>query len=186
MIKKKRITREGLLNTATELIMQNGLERLSVRSLCSVLGIGKGSFYTYFASKNDLMISVVRYVAADRLDRSKVLIANIVSPLAQLEKLIVEPTDGIQEFSAIYAMIYDSHQSIRALVATEYLNNYIRFVANIIQDGIEAGELVDIDPVSLATMLITAHDFLATARSVNTTHIDPDVYRQTVLRLITK
>ena len=52
---KKQVKREEIIEAAKNLIMQKGYRKTSVEDITSAVGIAKGSFYTYFKSKDFLM-----------------------------------------------------------------------------------------------------------------------------------
>lgn len=55
---KKQVKREEIISTAQKLIIQKGYRKTSVEDITKEAGIAKGSFYTYFKSKDSLMESI--------------------------------------------------------------------------------------------------------------------------------
>lgn len=55
---KKQVKREEIISTAQKLIIQKGYRKTSVEDITKEAGIPKGSFYTYFKSKDSLMESI--------------------------------------------------------------------------------------------------------------------------------
>lgn len=52
---KKQVKREEIIEAAKKLIMQKGYRKTSVEDITNEVGIAKGSFYTYFKSKDFLI-----------------------------------------------------------------------------------------------------------------------------------
>lgn len=52
---KKQVKREEIIEAAKNLIMQKGYRKTNVEDITNAVGIAKGSFYTYFKSKDSLM-----------------------------------------------------------------------------------------------------------------------------------
>ncbi len=52
-------TKERLVETAMELIWQNGYGSVSVDGICKTAGVKKGSFYHFFPSKADLAVAAM-------------------------------------------------------------------------------------------------------------------------------
>lgn len=52
-------SRTKLINAAAKLIAREGIESLTVRSVCSEAGLSVGTFYYFFEDKNDLMMSFI-------------------------------------------------------------------------------------------------------------------------------
>lgn len=55
---KKQVKREEIISAAQKLIIQKGYRKTSVEDITKEVGIAKGSFYTYFKSKDSLMESI--------------------------------------------------------------------------------------------------------------------------------
>lgn len=53
--------REALLTTALQCIVDRGLIHSSIEVLCRKVGISKSFFYTFFASKEELVLEALRY-----------------------------------------------------------------------------------------------------------------------------
>src|ERR1700754_2329559 len=52
--------RERLLRTAEQLFYAEGVRAVGVERLLTVSGVGRASFYRHFASKDDLVVAVLR------------------------------------------------------------------------------------------------------------------------------
>lgn len=55
--KKKKATRAAIMEAAINLFGERGYESTSVSTLAKAAGIGKGTIYSYFASKNEIMLA---------------------------------------------------------------------------------------------------------------------------------
>ena len=54
---KKKATRAAIMEAAINLFGERGYESTSVSSLAKAAGIGKGTIYSYFASKNEILLA---------------------------------------------------------------------------------------------------------------------------------
>jgi AcrR family transcriptional regulator len=55
---KAEKTRKKLLATADRLINQRGYENVAVEDITKACGVAKGTFYNYFAQKQDLVLAL--------------------------------------------------------------------------------------------------------------------------------
>lgn len=62
--RKKRQTREALLRVALELFEAQGYEQTAVHEITDAVDVSERTFFRYFASKEDLVLSFVRDAAA--------------------------------------------------------------------------------------------------------------------------
>lgn len=63
--KKKRKTRQAILQSAVNLFRDKGFEQTSVEELARASGIGKGTIYGYFQTKSDIL----KALCEDKLER---------------------------------------------------------------------------------------------------------------------
>ena len=52
-------SREELLDTARQIVFQEGIDQLSIRTLAKKQNISVGAVYNYFPSKADLLLAIV-------------------------------------------------------------------------------------------------------------------------------
>jgi AcrR family transcriptional regulator len=58
--RKKQHTRDALIQAALELFLAKGYDRTAVREITDVVDVSERTFFRYFASKEDLVLSFVR------------------------------------------------------------------------------------------------------------------------------
>ena len=76
------ITKQKLLDTAEDLIKTNGLSSLSVEEITKEADVAKGTFYTYFKHKEDIIAEICRgYFKQIELEITKTKNKNIVEKL---------------------------------------------------------------------------------------------------------
>ena len=60
-ISSKKITREKLLDQGVAMLMERGYHGTGLQELLASVGVPKGSFYNYFASKEEYGVEVIRH-----------------------------------------------------------------------------------------------------------------------------
>ena len=58
---KKRRTKKAILDAAVELFGKNGFEKTSIAQLAEKAGVGKGTVYGYFKTKQDILYAFCEY-----------------------------------------------------------------------------------------------------------------------------
>jgi TetR/AcrR family transcriptional regulator, fatty acid metabolism regulator protein len=53
-------TRNKIYNVAIELLENIGYEKIRIEDICKQAGVSVGSFYTYFNSKNDILVEIFK------------------------------------------------------------------------------------------------------------------------------
>lgn len=79
--RRRRNTRSGntiksILEAAERVILESGVERVSILDVCKVAGISRGTFYRYFSSQDELLDAFSKY-KRERFHRS---LAEALSP----------------------------------------------------------------------------------------------------------
>ncbi|RSL33370.1 TetR/AcrR family transcriptional regulator [Salibacterium salarium] len=110
---------ENIIVTALRLFSEKGYFSTSVQEIVSYCGISKGSFYNYFASKEDLLIEVFRYNHQQMLWRAKnVNLDQSLSPKEQLIKKIKLELEGLynnREFFLLLHKVVPIHENKKLL-----------------------------------------------------------------------
>ena len=63
--------KEQIVETAMSLILKNGYSHTSVEDITNSIGIAKGSFYTYFKSKNLLLRTIIEEQIKSSLEQQE-------------------------------------------------------------------------------------------------------------------
>lgn len=112
---KKQVKREEIIEAAKKLIMQKGYRKTSVEDITHEVGIAKGSFYTYFKSKDFLIETLLSEKAEIHKEYMKKLIEGTKTLEEAVEKYIeyylVMPTKDI-EFVLVMVKMMRSIDSI--------------------------------------------------------------------------
>lgn len=68
--------KEQLVESAMSLILKKGYSHTSVEDITNDIGIAKGSFYTYFKSKNLLLVTIIDSKINDVLEKQRIQLEN--------------------------------------------------------------------------------------------------------------
>lgn len=88
--------RERILAAAEQLMLSRGYSALGVAEICAAAGVPKGSFYYFFASKEQLALAVVDEHWAGRRAAWDRALAPDVPPLARLRRLYASTEEGLR------------------------------------------------------------------------------------------
>ncbi|QTC40130.1 TetR/AcrR family transcriptional regulator [Bacillus sp. V3] len=97
--------RKAILETAVELFAEHGYNRTSMQQIADSIGISKGSLYSFFQSKEDLIISI--YEHYQQLVFERAFVVGLDSNMAQEERLAKQfqvQFEGILEYKSYMKM----------------------------------------------------------------------------------
>lgn len=97
--------RQELLDFATRRFAANGYHPTSVAELVDGLGVGKGVFYWYFESKEDLLVSILRSGEHDLRQAQMKAISDAGDPLHRIELAIRASMQWWAEHRDLYVLI---------------------------------------------------------------------------------
>ncbi|MGL6066857.1 MAG: TetR/AcrR family transcriptional regulator [Cetobacterium sp.] len=79
-----------ILEMAKDVLLKKGIFKTRIEDITNNLGIAKGSFYTYFKSKDELLEAVINEVYKIRKNELEELLQTILDPKEQLKSFIVK------------------------------------------------------------------------------------------------
>ncbi len=158
-----------ILRAATEVFAEQGFNSVTVAAIADRAGIGKGTVYEYFSSKDELLFAVFEWMNEGIFDRIHGLIEVAGTTLERLRSLLDLGAQITREQMEMQAVVLDFWSASRGTKVEERYNqaclatfrSYRRLVANVIREGQAAGEIrSNIDPEAVATMVVAAMDGL--------------------------
>ena len=150
---KKEQKRELILDAAFELILENGYSNTKIIDIANKVGIGKGTVYEYFESKEMIALELISTRAA----RDYVIICEQVNMLPtakeQLSRYVQLQLETFSKFKMNMAdfrnefLRNDSEISSKIITAIHDIAFLqLGFIYNIIKKGIANGEFKQLDP----------------------------------------
>jgi AcrR family transcriptional regulator len=143
--------REQLITCAARLFAERGYHPTSVADIVAALGVGKGVFYWYFASKEELLTELLKSSNHELRKRQQQAIGAEVDPVRRIELGIrgsFEWFRGHREYFAIiqFAATDETFAPVLARNREISIADTIRHL----KDGIVEGSIRDGDPEMLA------------------------------------
>ena len=146
--------KETIIKTGIRLVMEKGIQNISVEDITKTCGYSKGTFYYYFSSKDDFLLSAIRgFNIDDAYNEAKnaegLSVSGRIALYMKRYAEIMHENIGI-EFCRIWARLVLQYQS------TERYYIDLEQVEALLQDAVNAGELrEDMNVRDMARMLLT-------------------------------
>jgi AcrR family transcriptional regulator len=148
---------EQILHAARQCFLENGYFATRMDEIADESGLSKGGIYFHFDSKKDIFRSLVE----QEYETAMELVAGAIDSDADIESMIMDlghhftqryATTDAARFMAIIAEMALRDEEIRQMLL-QLQENYIDRLAAVLQNGVEEGELKEVDPESAALML---------------------------------
>ncbi|MDD5405290.1 MAG: TetR/AcrR family transcriptional regulator, partial [Sulfuricella sp.] len=170
MVVKKRqsaeVRRHDMIEAAMEIIRQEGVSKLTTRSLSKAVGIAQPTLFLHFGNKSYVLVALVDAVQERMQKEMEGLDLARLSPLERLKAVIRAHLSFIQKQPGIPRLLFSEELQSGDPVFRDRMNQlvqfFLKFIAGLISVGQETGEIrSDIIPQQAACLLIAAVQGLA-------------------------
>ena len=159
-----------IIEAAAQIFAQKGYARASVADIALKAGIGKGTIYEYFKSKEDLFFAVFEWFIWQTDAVAKVRISALGGTAAERLKALSDSVMGMwEEIEDAFILTMEfwaasSSSQLRDRIKKAFRNLYKEFRATVvalIKDGIDRGEFrPDVKPEPVAAAMVGTWDAL--------------------------
>lgn len=160
----KITTREAILLATDRLLARYGYKKMTIDDLANEVGIGKGSVYLHFSSKEEIALSHIDGIIERMKSNLRAIAAKSSKVDVRLREMLLERVlyrfDSVQHYS----------QSLNELLAVlrpklldrrkRYFSEEARIFAEIIDEGSREGVFAKIDPDDTAITFLSATNAL--------------------------
>jgi AcrR family transcriptional regulator len=154
--------RDAIIDTSATVFARSGYHATGIAELCEVNGFGKGAFYYYIGSKEELLAAIHDRVMDEVLLGADRVVAAGGSPSEQLEMLGTELLDVIHRYPDhvwVFLHEFPALTGERADQFRERRAGYERRVEGVLRAGVEVGEFRDLDPWLTARAWLGMHNY---------------------------
>ena len=161
---RRRTSRDSILDATDRLLARNGYKRMTIDELAKEVGIGKGTIYLHFESKEDIALSHIDRIIERlkfRLDSLAFSKGSVESRLrSMLNERVMFRFDSVQHYSQSLNELL-SHLRPKLLERRErYFDEEARIFEKVIAEGKRSGELAVRNAEDAARTLIDATNSL--------------------------
>ena len=161
---QQKSTRHAILDATDRLLTRHGYKKMTIDDLAREVGIGKGSVYLHFTSKEEIALSHIDRII-ERLKNSLQTIAEKPTSVdSRLHEMLIERVlfrfDSVQHYTQ---SLNDLLASLRPKLLERrkrYFDEEARIFATVLTEGQELGRFVSGDTFDMAHTLLVATNSL--------------------------
>ncbi|MDN5334547.1 TetR/AcrR family transcriptional regulator [Sphaerochaeta halotolerans] len=141
---KAEATKRLIFESALTLFRQKGFNQVSIQQITDYAGTAKGSFYTYFSTKSDIIVDAFWAIDAyyrsieDEVSREEDA-AHKLLKFTELQLTYVRDVIGVEMLKVLYANQVSNEGSTK--VITDQSRFWHTFIKTIIEKGQQTGEI---------------------------------------------
>jgi AcrR family transcriptional regulator len=187
------VRKTQIIAAAARVFAQKGFSGAVIAEIAAEAGIGKGTVYEYFNSKEDLFFAVFQWLSRKIASAATVKISALGGSASQrLMALNESVVNSILNMMDMFSLVLEfwaasSSAIMRQRFKAAFKQTYRDFrsiVSSVIRDGMESGEFSsNVNPESLAAALVGAWDALFLQAWFDET-FDPLVTAQDFMALV--
>jgi AcrR family transcriptional regulator len=160
----QRDIRNAILDATDRLLARDGYKKMTIEELAREVGIGKGSVYLHFTSKEQIALSHIDRI----IERLKQRLSNIAhgsgSCADRLRNMLIERVifrfDSVSDYSQNINDMLARLRPQLLMRREQYFADEAAILIAVIAEGIERGEFEDVNKEDAAEALIVATNSL--------------------------
>jgi AcrR family transcriptional regulator len=159
---KWKARRDAITDTSAHVFAEQGYHATGIAELCAVNGLGKGAFYHYIGSKEELLAAIHDRVMDEVMLGADRVLTSDGSPAEQLTALGEELLDVIHRYPDHVWVFLHEFPALTGGNAEQFRVRrgvYEQRVEEVIRAGIESGDFRDVDPRLSALGWLGMHNF---------------------------
>jgi AcrR family transcriptional regulator len=160
-----KVSREELiLEAADRLLARYGYRKMTIDDLAREAGIGKGTVYLHFRSKEDVVLSHMDRIVDRVMARLREIAASDAPPAAKLSEMLVARVmvrfDGVQHYTESISEVLRDLRTPMLQRREGYFEEEAKVLSGVLREGQRAGAFRRHEALATARTLILASNSL--------------------------
>jgi TetR/AcrR family fatty acid metabolism transcriptional regulator len=177
----KESKRRQILKAALGVFARRGLKDFKIIEVARAAGVGKGTIYEYFPSKDELIVGCFSQFLADFSRHLEAQLAGLTDPVEKLDRMVAASFEYCSADPTLMQALFDFYaagiprhdgQSLLVGVAPMY-RRMIDQVTAIVEEGIAAESFRPVDARAVASMIMALLDGVLFQMALGVTTITP-------------
>ena len=158
-------TREDLiLNAVDRLLARYGYKKMTVEDVANEAGIGKGTVYLHFPSKEEVVLSHVDRIVRRLVERLQIIADNDTAPPEQLQEMLLLRVmfrfDAVQHYTQSISEVLRDLRSNLLERRQRHFEQEAKVIASVLKEGQRTDLFRRAEPLATARVLIAATNSL--------------------------
>jgi AcrR family transcriptional regulator len=155
-----------ILNAAEKVFNRFGFNKATMDDIVAESGLSKGTLYWYYKSKDALILALLDRIFVGELSQYEKLIDTEGMASERLEKLMQAVAHEMARLKSLMPLLFEfvalaaRQRSVRETLGG-YYRRYHKLLSQILQQGIDSGEFVEIEADEAALAIIGLGEGLA-------------------------
>ena len=151
---------DAILDAANRLLARYGYRKMTVDDLAQEAGIGKGTVYLHFKSKEDVVLSHVSRIARRTVDRLEAIAQTDAAPAEKIEQMLLARVlfrfDSVQHYTESISEVLRELRVGLIERRARHFEEEAKVFAVVLKEGQRAGVFAAQPPLPVARALVAA------------------------------
>ena len=145
-------TKRKIFETSMKLFSEKGYEATSIEEITATVGVAKGTLYYHFSSKEEIFNFLVEEGMKLLKNSMEIKTSKCDNTIDKLKAVVLIQLKGISKYESILSIVMSQvwGNEPRNVLCKEKVLEYINVIQNIIDEGIEKGDIKECDSETLA------------------------------------
>ncbi len=156
--------RDLILDAADRLLARYGYRKMTMEDLAQEVGIGKGTIYLHFRSKDEIVLSHVDRIVQRVVDRLNAIAQSDAAPAAKIRGMLVARVmfrfDSVQQYSESISEVLRDLRSALLERRERYFEQEAAIIAGVLKEGQRTRAFRRRDAAETARALVAATNSL--------------------------
>ena len=162
-VRERGAGEESIFRVASQIFRERGYHATSMRAISSALGMQPAALYYYYPGKENLLFRIMES-AIDALTARVIEAVNPADPAPQrlrqaIDAHVTAVADHLDELGVFFQELRALSPKSRELIQAKR-DRYERIFRDILQDGVDSGELTKVDPRLAGFVILAACNWL--------------------------
>ena len=159
-----RDVKSAILDATDRLLARHGYKKMTIDDLAAEVGIGKGSVYLHFSSKEEIALSHIDTIIERLKSRLYEISAKKTGCDKRLKEMLIERVvfrfDSVQHYTRSLDDIFSKIRQRLLERRKRYFEEEEKIFAKLIKEGVDSGAFAKIKPEDAARSLLLATNSL--------------------------
>ena len=146
-------TKRKIFETSMKLFAEKGYDATSIEEITATVGVAKGTLYYHFSSKEEIFQFLVEEGVKLLKNSITIKTSKLTNSLDKIKAVVLIELKVLVKYESFMTIILSEiwGTSQRSKICRDYVFEYIQMIQEIVEEGIEKGELQEGNPNVIAS-----------------------------------
>ena len=146
-------TKRKIFETSMKLFAEKGYDATSIEEITATVGVAKGTLYYHFSSKEEIFNFLVEEGVKLLKNSISIKTDNLESTIDKIRAIVLIQIKVLVKYESFMTIILSQiwGNDARSQMCRNYIFEYIHMIEEIVQEGIQKGEIIEGDPNVIAS-----------------------------------